>query len=139
MPTNESGHQPHGGRDSATMRPAASATSARRVKRRWWWSRAPASWWCAAGRALATHGAYPEAVRRLARQDGIAWFDLNLATRRLWQEQGEEASKASFLWFEAGVHAGYPDGERDDTHLSKVGAVAVAELVTSGLRDLGLV
>lgn len=92
----------------------------------------------AAGRARATHGGYPEAVRRLARQDGVACYDLNLASRRLWQEQGEEGSKASFLWFGPGVHAGYPDGERDDTHLSRAGAVAVAGLVTSGLRELGL-
>jgi len=90
------------------------------------------------GRAQATHGGYPEAVRRLARQDGIACFDLNLASRRLWQELGEEPSKDAFLWFGPGVHAGYPAGERDDTHLSRVGAVAIAELVTSGLRDLGL-
>ncbi|PRY10546.1 pectinesterase family protein [Kineococcus rhizosphaerae] len=90
------------------------------------------------GRARSTHGGYPEAVRRLAVADGIAWFDLTVASRRLWQEQGEEGSKDSFLWLAPGVHAGFPDGERDDTHLSRAGAVAVAELVTSGLRDLGL-
>ena len=51
MPTNdERPPAPTEAATSATMRPAATATSARRVKRRWW-SRAPASWWCAAGRA----------------------------------------------------------------------------------------
>ncbi|MEZ0164288.1 pectinesterase family protein [Kineococcus sp. LSe6-4] len=92
----------------------------------------------AGGRARSTHGGHPEAVRRLAQADGVAWFDLTVASRRLWQDQGEEGSRDSFLWFGPGVHAGYPDGERDDTHLSRAGAVAVAGLVTRGLRDLGL-
>ncbi|MEZ0492012.1 pectinesterase family protein [Kineococcus sp. TBRC 1896] len=92
----------------------------------------------AQGRARSTHEGYPDAVRRLAERDGVPWFDLTVASRRLWQEQGEEGSRASFLWFGPGAHDGYPDGERDDTHLSEAGAVAIAELVSAGLRDLGL-
>ncbi|WP_432534054.1 pectinesterase family protein [Kineococcus arenarius] len=90
------------------------------------------------GRARSTHGGYPSAVRALAAADGIALVDLTAASRALWQEQGAEGSKASFLWLEPGRWPGFPDGERDDTHLSASGARAVAGLVASGLRELGL-
>ena len=59
-------------------------------------------------------------------------------SRALWQEQGEEPSKASFMWVEAGSWSGYPDGEADDTHLSRDGALAIARLVVDDLVAHGL-
>jgi lysophospholipase L1-like esterase len=89
-------------------------------------------------RAVSTHGAYPQVVRRLAETEGAPLVDLTRATRALWQSQGVEGSKASFLWLEPGRWPGYPDGERDDTHLSADGARAVAGIVVAALRDLGV-
>lgn len=91
------------------------------------------------GVAVASHGGYPEAVRRLAREARLPLIDLTLLTRALWQRQGEEGSKDSFLWLEPGQWPGYPEGERDDTHLSAAGAAAVAALVADGLVELGLI
>lgn len=91
-----------------------------------------------AGRARSTHGAHPQAVRRVAGAEEVALIDLTVASRALWQAQGEEGSKASFLWLEPGRRPGYPTGERDDTHLSRDGALAVARLVSDGLAALGL-
>lgn len=91
-----------------------------------------------AGRARATHGGYPQRVRDLAAGEGVPLIDINVATRRLWQEQGVEPSKASFLHLAPGAWPGYPDGEHDDTHLSTSGARAVARLVAEGLVEAGV-
>lgn len=92
-----------------------------------------------AGRAGSSHGGYPQQVRDLAAEEGVPLIDLTRLTRRLWQQQGSEGSKASFLWLQPGVHEGFPEGEQDDTHLSTAGAIAVAQLVADGLRGAGLV
>lgn len=90
------------------------------------------------GRARSTHGAYPQVVRSVAAEEGVTLVDLTVLSRALWQEQGEEPSKASFMWVEAGSWSGYPDGEADDTHLSRDGALAIARLVVDDLVAHGL-
>ncbi len=90
------------------------------------------------GRAGHTHGLYPAAVRTLAASENTPLIDLTASSRALWQEQGAEASKSSFLWLLPGQWPGYPEGERDDTHLSWTGAMAVARLVAEGLTTTGL-
>ncbi|WP_418276022.1 pectinesterase family protein [Isoptericola jiangsuensis] len=89
-------------------------------------------------RSRGTHGPYPQVVRHLAAAEGVALVDLTRATRALWQAQGAEGSKESFLWLTRGQWPGYPDGEQDDTHLSDTGARAVAGIVVAALGDLGV-
>ena len=91
-----------------------------------------------AGRARATHGGYPQQVRDLARAEGVPLVDVTSATRELWQQQGPEGSRDSFLHLAPGQWPGYPDGERDDTHLSTSGARAVARTVADGLVAAGV-
>lgn len=90
------------------------------------------------GRAVATHGGYPQAVRALAAEEEVPLIDLSQRTLELWEADGEERSKQAFLWLEPGRWPGFPGGEQDDTHLSTAGATRVAELVAAGLRELGL-
>ncbi|WP_454041499.1 rhamnogalacturonan acetylesterase [Cellulosimicrobium sp. Marseille-Q8652] len=85
----------------------------------------------AAGRAVATHGEYPGAMRELARREGVPLVDVQEATLALWHELGPDETRRYFL------HT--PDGRRDDTHLSPVGAAAVARLVVSGLVEVGAI
>ncbi|WP_420114896.1 pectinesterase family protein [Pseudactinotalea sp.] len=92
-----------------------------------------------AGRAVSTHGGYPQQVRDLAVEEGVPLIDLTVQTRALWQQQGAEGSKDSFLWLQPGEYAGFPEGEQDDTHLSSAGARLVATLVADGLRAAGLI
>lgn len=87
----------------------------------------------AQGRAQATHGGYPEAVRRLAEAEGLAVIDLTRLSRQAWQAMGEEASKAAFLHLDPDQWPGYPDGEADDTHLSHAGATTIARMVLAAL------
>lgn len=84
----------------------------------------------AAGRAVATHGEYPAAMRELARREGVPLVDVQAGSLALWQQLGPDETRRYFL------HT--PDGRRDDTHLSPLGAAAVARLVASGLVEVGV-
>lgn len=65
-----------------------------------------------------TLGTYAEAVRTVAREDGIALIDLNRFTRSLYSELGEE--RASLL---------FNDGGRDRTHHNNPGAWLLARFI----------
>jgi len=90
------------------------------------------------GELQTTHGPYPEQTRAVARDEDVPLIDLTATTHTLWQSQGAEGSKRSFLWLSPGEWPGYPEGEQDDTHLSDVGAALVAGLVADGLAQVGL-
>jgi lysophospholipase L1-like esterase len=92
-----------------------------------------------AGRLRSSHGGYPQAVRALAREEGVALVDLGRASAARWQELGEEDTRELFMWVEPGAYPYYPDGERDDTHFSEAGARVVAEMVAEGLREAGVI
>ncbi|MGN8645958.1 rhamnogalacturonan acetylesterase [Gracilibacillus sp. HCP3S3_G5_1] len=69
-----------------------------------------------------THGDYPQAVRELARKEGVDCVDMLTLTREALQAQGAEQSKKWFMRLQPGEYAAYPDGQEDDTHLHERGA-----------------
>lgn len=81
-----------------------------------------------------THGAYPDAVRRVAAEERVTLLDLEPRTRAWVAALGDEASKACFMWVAAGTCPLHPDGRQDDTHLNVRGARAVARMVADCLR-----
>lgn len=84
------------------------------------------------GRAIDRHGPYAEAVRALARQDGVALVDLGASSLRWLQGLGDDGSRAYYLHL--------PERNlRDDTHFHQRGAAAIACLVVQGLRAQQLV
>ena len=87
----------------------------------------------AGGNALASHGAYPQAVRDLAAAEGVPLVDLQALSLALWQGLGPEGTKEYFLWQPAGS-AHYPDGVADNTHFQAHGAIEVARLVAADLH-----
>lgn len=72
-----------------------------------------------------SHGAYPDAVRALARAEGVALIDLTAVTEAYLAELGDEPSKPMFMW------------PKDNTHLKPDGAVKMAGFVAEGLQALG--
>ncbi len=72
-----------------------------------------------------SHGAYPDAVRRLAQAEQVPLVDLTAATEHFLAGLGDEASKPLFVW------------PKDNTHLKPEGAVAMAGFLAEGLRALG--
>lgn len=78
------------------------------------------------GVLLDTHGDYPQAVRLLAKRLDVPMIDLQRLTEEWVNALGDEASKEMFLWVLPCDN--YPEGKKDDTHLSEQGAHAVARM-----------
>ncbi|XVS67509.1 rhamnogalacturonan acetylesterase [Actinosynnema sp. CA-299493] len=91
-----------------------------------------------AGVISPTHGAYPAAMRELAVAERVPLVDLTASSTALWNRASVEGTKEHFLHLAAGQHPGHPDGVQDDTHFQASGAIEVARLVASSLRDQGV-
>lgn len=85
-----------------------------------------------------THGAYPAAMRELAAAKRVPLIDLTASSTALWNRAGVEGTKKHFLHLAAGQHPNYPDGVEDNTHFQAFGAIEVARLVASSLRNQGV-
>lgn len=83
-----------------------------------------------------THGAYPEAVRIVARTDSVPLIDMQRRSTAVLREYGQEGSRQLFLHVDSSAHhPNYPGGVRDDTHFSPVGAEVMAREVVEGIRE----
>ncbi|MDF2834475.1 MAG: lipolytic protein family [Paenibacillus sp.] len=87
------------------------------------------------GKLVDTHGDYLTAMRELAGELDVTLLDLAAASKELYEELGEEASKELFMWALPGEFASFPDGARDDTHFNERGALAIAGLVVREARE----
>ena len=72
-----------------------------------------------------THGAYIDAVRQVAVQHKVICIDLNIATKELVENMGDESSKTLYMWV---------DDRKDNTHLNEKGARAVAKMAVDSIR-----
>ena len=81
-----------------------------------------------------THGDYPVATRLVASQMNVPLIDLQLLTAGAVTALGDEPSKQIFLWTQS--NAKFPEGRKDDTHLSVEGAHLVAKLAVDQLMLL---
>ena len=90
------------------------------------------------GKLNDTHGAYPDAVRAVAKEEKVALLDLTVATMKWLEAVGDEPSKKFFMWIEPGTHPKIPDGRKDDTHFVEAGARQVAALAAGQIRELKL-
>ena len=91
------------------------------------------------GALLPSHGDYPEAVRVLARQKGVALIDIYEKACAHLSALGDEASRPLYMNVAPGLYPAYPQGQADDTHTQKAGADYYASLTAEGLRALGLI
>jgi lysophospholipase L1-like esterase len=73
-----------------------------------------------------THGDYPVAVREVAQKMNVLFIDLQKITEQWVNSLGDEPSKEYYLW--TSPNEKYPDGRKDDTHLSEKGANEIARL-----------
>jgi pectinesterase len=80
------------------------------------------------GRLKMTHGAYPDAMRKLAKALEVPLLDVEQVSYGLVAQLGPEKSKTLYNYIPKG-HRNYPDGNTDDTHLCFDGAMAVAQIV----------
>jgi lysophospholipase L1-like esterase len=80
------------------------------------------------GSLLYTHGEYPSAVRRLAREKNVPLCDLQRASRALYLALGPEETAKLFVRLAPGEHPDFPAGHDDRTHFNAVGARRIAAL-----------
>lgn len=92
----------------------------------------------AQGKLVPTHGAYPDAIRSVAKEERVPLLELEHATAKLLTDAGVEPSKKFFMWIEPGVYPNRPEGAKDDTHFVELGATKVAELAVQLIREQGL-
>lgn len=92
----------------------------------------------AAGELVETHGAYPDAIRAVAREEKVPLLDLQTATAKMLRDAGPEPSKKFFMWIEGGVYPNRPEAVHDDTHFVELGATRVAEQAARQMRELKL-
>jgi len=78
------------------------------------------------GKLIDTHGDYPVATRNVAQELDVPLIDLQVLTEKRVNSMGEEPSKAMYLWTLPNKR--FPNGRKDDTHLSVEGAQQVAIL-----------
>lgn len=87
------------------------------------------------GRFYDAHGEYPGIVRSVAAELGVPLIDMHRTSEQVIRGYGAEPSKALFLHIPPDTHPNYPQGLRDDTHFSPLGAELMAGLAVSGIRE----
>jgi len=90
------------------------------------------------GRIEGTHDVYSELVRRTAKKYNVPMIDLDRKGQQLLQQMGVERSKYLFNYLEPNEHPNYPDGKKDDTHFSELGARKVAQIVLAEIKNQNL-
>jgi len=84
-----------------------------------------------------THKGYPDVVRQVADSLKVPMIDMLQKTSQLLTKLGEQGSIQLFNYVAPG-HVNYPEGKKDDTHLSPEGAKQVAALAAEGIKELKL-
>ncbi len=90
------------------------------------------------GRAYDTHTVYAPLVRKVAREYHVPLIDLDKTSLQLLQKFGPEKSAYLYNHLAPGENPHYPDGRKDNTHFSELGARRMAELVIDGIKKLHL-
>jgi lysophospholipase L1-like esterase len=80
------------------------------------------------GKFFDTHGDYPEAIRQVAKEQGVPLLELHTKTCELLKQLGPEQSIKLFNYATPGEYAKLPEGLKDDTHLNAFGATRVCDL-----------
>lgn len=81
-----------------------------------------------------SHGDYPRITRSVADSLKVPLIDMLVKTESLLNKLGDQPSIKLFLHVDSG-HVNYPQGKKDDTHLSPDGAKQIAGLVVQGIRE----
>ena len=90
------------------------------------------------GNAIETHIIYSALVREVAKEQQVAFIDLDEKSRMLYQQFGSENSKLLFLQLQPGEHPNYPEGKNDNTHFNELGARLIAQIVLKEIKALKL-
>ncbi len=90
------------------------------------------------GAVVNTLEGFPDAMRSVARAEGVALIDLDGMSRRFYEALGPEGSKRAFVHYPAKTFPGQAAELKDDTHFNAYGAYELARAVVEGIRSAGL-
>ncbi|MBC8085211.1 MAG: rhamnogalacturonan acetylesterase [Hymenobacter sp.] len=95
----------------------------------------------ATGKITNSLGDFPEAARKVAKEEGVALIDLNAMTTTLYEALGVEPSLKAFVHYPANTYPGQDKALADNTHFNPYGAYEIAKCVVEGIKanQLGLV
>ncbi|HBN46580.1 MAG TPA: rhamnogalacturonan acetylesterase, partial [Prevotella sp.] len=85
-----------------------------------------------------THGDYPDAMRTVARREGVPVIELHDMTRTFFETLGYEGSTQALVHYPANSFPGQTQALADNTHFNPYGAYEVAKMVVMGIKQLGL-
>jgi lysophospholipase L1-like esterase len=89
------------------------------------------------GRLSNVHGEYPAAMKQVANELKVKLIDLTQLSIEAFTAKGQkEVTDNYFMNFEKGVFPAYPNGQKDNTHFQKAGAIAIAQLVFTAMQKL---
>ena len=89
------------------------------------------------GKLTNVHGEYPNAVKEVAKELNVKLIDLTQLSIDNFTAKGQEyVTENYFMNFDKGIYKAYPNGQKDNTHFQKEGAIAVAQLVFNALKSL---
>ncbi|RZK42597.1 MAG: rhamnogalacturonan acetylesterase [Pedobacter sp.] len=89
------------------------------------------------GKLSNVHGEYPAAVKQVAEELKVKLIDLNQLSMDAFAVKGEKmVTEEYFMNLAKGQYIAYPDGQKDNTHFKKEGAIAVAQLVFNAMKTL---
>ncbi len=83
-----------------------------------------------------THGLYPLITRLVAFENNVYFIDLQLKTEEFVTKLGPEKSKKMYLWIKSDSAGYFPEGKKDDTHLTVIGAKNICSLATECMKEL---
>ena len=90
------------------------------------------------GKIKETHADYPDAMRWVAKREGVKVIELHDMTRTFYETLGVEASKRAFVHYPAGSYPGQDKALADNTHFNPYGAYEISKMVVEGIKSLGL-
>ena len=87
---------------------------------------------------LETHGDYPDAMRAVAKREGVPVIELHDMTRTFFETLGYENSKKALVHYPANTIPGQDKPLADNTHFNPYGAYEIAKMVVMGMKQLNL-
>ena len=87
---------------------------------------------------LETHGDYPDAMRAVAKREGVPVIELHDMTRTFFETLGYENSKKALVHYPANTFPGQDKPLADNTHFNPYGAYEIAKMVMMGMKQLNL-
>lgn len=87
------------------------------------------------GNLVATHGEYPDAMRKVAQELKVPLIDMESKSSEILTKLGAEDSKNLFLQLKPKAHPNYPNGVEDNTHFSAFGAEQMARAAADGVAE----